>query len=73
MANDSPGGIESARALKPGVVLCDIGLPGMDGYAVARALRANPELGRVTLVALTSYAQAEDVAKAREASFDGAS
>ena len=42
----------------------------MDGYAVARAMRADPELRRATLVALTGYAQPEDVAKAREAGFD---
>lgn len=70
VAYDGPGGIEKARALRPDVVLCDIGLPGMDGHAVARAMRADQELSRVMLVALTGYAGPEDVAKAREAGFD---
>jgi CheY-like chemotaxis protein len=52
------------------VVLCDIGLPGMDGYAVARALRADPKLGSIPLVALTGYALPEDVERATAAGFD---
>jgi CheY-like chemotaxis protein len=53
------------------VVLCDIGLPGgMDGYAVARALRADAGLSAATLIALTGYAQEEDQRTAREAGFD---
>jgi PAS domain S-box-containing protein len=69
VAADGPAGMERARALRPEVVLCDIGLPGMDGYAVARAMRADPELHEATLVALTGYAGTEDVAKAKEAGF----
>jgi CheY-like chemotaxis protein len=42
----------------------------MDGYEVARTIRTDPELGRVALVALSGYAQPEDVATAREAGFD---
>ena len=63
-------GIEKARAFHPDVVLCDIGLPEMDGYAVARAMRADPELRRVGLVAVSGYTQPEDVATAKEAGFD---
>ena len=59
-----------ARAFQPDVVLCDIGLPEMDGYEVARTMRADPELGTVGLVALSGYAQPEDVDTAREAGFD---
>lgn len=70
VAYDGPGGLAKARELHPDVVICDIGLPGTDGYEVARAMRADPGLGRVVLVALTGYAQPEDVAKAREAGFD---
>lgn len=51
-------------------MLCDIGLPGMDGYAVARARRADPDLDRVALVAPTGYAGPAEVAKAKEAGFD---
>jgi len=51
-------------------VVCDIGLPGMDGYEVARALRAEQGLQGVTLVALTGYASEEDRCKALAAGFD---
>ena len=70
VAPNGPEGIEMARVLKPDVVVCDIGLPEMDGYAVARAMRADPDLAHVALVALTGYATPEDRAKAREAGFD---
>ena len=64
-------GLEAARGFRPEVVLCDIGLPGgMDGYAIARALRADPELFRVVAVALSGYGQEEDQRKARQAGFD---
>jgi PAS domain S-box-containing protein len=70
VAHDGPGGFEKARAFAPEVVLCDIGLPGMDGYEVARALRADAALRSVTLIALTGYAQASDRDLARAAGFD---
>jgi CheY-like chemotaxis protein len=53
VAHSGPAGLESARQFRPQAVLCDIGLPGMDGLAVARALRADPELGVPFLIALT--------------------
>jgi CheY-like chemotaxis protein len=53
----------------PDVVLCDIGLPGLSGYEVARALRASPP-GPMKLIAVSGYAQPEDVARAAEAGFD---
>jgi CheY-like chemotaxis protein len=68
VAYDGPSAIQKARACKPDVVLCDIGLPGMSGYDVARALRA--EHGAIRLVAASGYAQPEDVARALEAGFD---
>ncbi len=52
------------------MVLCDIGLPGIDGYAVARSLRADAALRDAKLVALTGYAAPEDVARSKEAGFD---
>ena len=70
VADSGREGVEKARAFEPEVVICDIGLPGMDGYEVARAIRGDPALGRVTLVALTGYAGPDDVAKAKEAGFD---
>ena len=63
-------GIERARAFHPVAVLCDIGLPGMDGYEVARTMRADPELRCIALIAVSGYAQAEDVAAAKAAGFD---
>ncbi len=64
-------GLEAARQMKPDVVLCDIGLPGgMDGYAVARALRADPALSGLLLIALTGYGREEDQQRAAEAGFD---
>jgi two-component system CheB/CheR fusion protein len=69
VAYSGPAGIELARDFKPDVVLCDIGLPGMDGYEVARAMRADPALHETTLVALTGYGAPEDIAKTREAGF----
>jgi PAS domain S-box-containing protein len=63
-------GIEKAQAFHPDVVLCDIGLPEMDGYEVARRMRTDPALGRVALIALSGYAQPEDVEMARESGFD---
>jgi PAS domain S-box-containing protein len=70
VAYNGPDGLAEARAFHPDVVLCDIGLPKMDGYQVARAMRADPALGQVALVAVSGYAQPEDVATAKEAGFD---
>ncbi|WP_248353236.1 chemotaxis protein CheB [Anaeromyxobacter oryzae] len=70
VAHDGPQGIERARELVPEVVLCDIGLPDVDGYAVARALRREPGLQNTQLVALTGYALPEDQRRALEAGFD---
>jgi CheY-like chemotaxis protein len=70
VACSGPAAIDQARAFRPEVVLCDIGLPGMDGYEVARRMRADPALRAVTLVALTGYAGPEDVARSIDAGFD---
>jgi two-component system, chemotaxis family, CheB/CheR fusion protein len=70
IAHDGPQGIKRARELTPEVVLCDIGLPDMDGYAVAKALRHEPGLRNTFLVALTGYALPEDQRRAAEAGFD---
>jgi signal transduction histidine kinase/DNA-binding response OmpR family regulator len=64
-------GMEAAHRHQPEVVLCDIGLPGgMDGYAVARALRKDPILSRAFLIAATGYGQEEDQRRCQEAGFD---
>jgi two-component system CheB/CheR fusion protein len=70
VARDGPAGLAAARALRPEVVLCDIGLPGMDGYEVARAIRADPELGGTFLVALSGYTMPVDVQRATDAGFE---
>ncbi len=70
MAFSGPEGVDKAVAFQPDIVLCDIGLPGMDGYAVASALRQNPRLKLAQLVALTGYAQPEDRRRALHAGFD---
>ena len=70
IALDGPAGIKKALAWEPEVVICDIGLPGMSGYEVARALRADPSLDDCLLVALTGYALPEDIRMANEAGFD---
>ncbi len=62
--------IERVRADRPEVVLCDLGLPEVSGYDVAREVRADPALRGVRLVALTGYGQAEDVRRTHEAGFD---
>jgi len=69
-AADGPDGLELIRSVRPEVALIDIGLPRLDGYAVAE--RARAELGReLRLVALTGYGQAEDRERAALAGFDG--
>ncbi|MFZ5918267.1 MAG: response regulator [Chloroflexota bacterium] len=59
-AQDSREGIALAAQVAPALILLDIQLPGMDGYAVARELRGNPSLMRVPIVAVTSYAMVGD-------------
>ena len=63
-------GIDAARRLRAQVVLCDVGLPDIDGYAVARALRAEPATAGARLVALTGYDGDQERVRAREAGFD---
>ncbi|MDI1448888.1 ATP-binding protein [Polyangium sp. 6x1] len=70
VAYTGPSGLDAGRRLAPDVVLCDLGLPGMDGYALARALRADPATARAYLIAQTGYGHAEDRRRAREAGFD---
>ena len=69
-AHDGPAGFRKALSSRPDVVVCDIGLPGMSGYDVARAMRAEPSLAATLLVALTGYALPEDRQQALQAGFD---
>jgi signal transduction histidine kinase len=70
VAYDGPDGISRARANPPEIVFCDIGLPGMSGYEVARTLRAESPQG-LEIFALSGYAQPEDKRRALESGFDG--
>jgi two-component system, cell cycle response regulator DivK len=70
-ARSGPEGIELAARVLPNLIVLDIQLPGMDGYAVARALRQNPTLKDVLVVAVTSDAVVGDREKAMEAGCTG--
>jgi two-component system CheB/CheR fusion protein len=70
VAFDGPRGLEKGRAFLPEVVMCDIGLPGMDGYGVARAIRGDATLRGAYLIALTGYAGPDDQRRALDAGFD---
>ncbi|MGK3987725.1 ATP-binding protein [Sorangium sp. So ce136] len=70
VARNGPAALEAAPGFRPDVVLLDIGLPGMDGYEVARRLRRQAGLERALLVALTGYGQEEDRRRSRAAGFD---
>ena len=70
VARSGAEGLERARMIRPDIVLCDIGLPEMNGYDVARAFRADEDLRSTFLVALSGYAQAADIDRARAAGFD---
>jgi signal transduction histidine kinase/ActR/RegA family two-component response regulator len=69
-AADGPTGVELALRLQPDVVLIDIGLPGLDGYGVARRIRSDPHGHLMVLAAVTGYGQPEDRRRAEEAGFD---
>jgi CheY-like chemotaxis protein len=70
VVRDGPAALEAVRANIPDVALVDIGLPGMDGYEVARRARPLASPGQMTLIALTGYGRDEDKARALEAGFD---
>ena len=69
-AADGQRGLSLALHHKPDVVLIDLGLPGLDGYEVARALRASPVGKQATLIAVTGYGQHDDRRRSTEAGFD---
>lgn len=70
VAYDGLTGLKNARKSRPAIVICDIGLPGIDGYQVARLFRADHDLKDTYLIALTGYARPEDLARAAKAGFD---
>ncbi|HEY8252104.1 MAG TPA: ATP-binding protein, partial [Burkholderiales bacterium] len=69
-ARDGASGLALAAEARPDVALIDIGLPDLDGYEVARRLRAAPGGRRIGLIAITGYGQSEDQRRAYEAGFD---
>lgn len=69
-AFDGPSALALATESAPEVILLDIGLPGMDGFEVARRLRAAPTTATSVLIAMSGYGSEEDRAKAKEAGFD---
>ena len=69
-AHSGKAGLDAAEDFRPHVVLLDIGLPGMDGYEVARRLRLDPQLKEVGLIAMTGYGQDSDRQRSKEAGFD---
>ena len=70
-ATDGVKGVEMAKETKPNLILLDIQLPKMDGYAVARELRKNGELAKTSIVAVTSYAMVGDRERVLAAGADG--
>ncbi|MBS0658898.1 MAG: PAS domain-containing protein [Verrucomicrobia bacterium] len=69
-AGDGPQALELAQEFRPEVVLLDIGLPGMDGFEVARRLRAEPAQAGLRIYAMSGYRSDQDLAQAEEAGFD---
>ena len=70
LARDGKSGVDLARRTRPNVVLCDLGLPEMDGLEVCRSIRALPTDDQPVMVALTGWGREEDLRRTREAGFD---
>jgi len=70
-ARDGEEGVEAALSCKPDLILCDIALPKLDGYGVARRLRAGSALNGVPLIAVTASAMVGDRDKVVTSGFDG--
>ncbi len=69
-ADDGPTALQLTQMYQPEIVLLDIGLPGMDGYEVARQCRRDPALDQMILVAMTGYGKDEDKRRSQEAGFN---
>lgn len=70
VADSGPAALELLETFQPDAVLMDIGMPEMDGYEVSRRIRADPDRGRVLLIALTGWGQEDDQRRSRAAGFD---
>jgi CheY-like chemotaxis protein len=70
VAHDGPSALQAVPLFQPSLIFLDLGMPGMDGYEVARRLRRQPGLDDIVLVALTGWGQEEDRRRSRAAGFD---
>jgi CheY-like chemotaxis protein len=70
IVHDGKRAVEESEAFRPHVALLDIGMPGLDGYEVARLIRSKPWGAQIVLIALTGWGEEEDRRLAREAGFD---
>ena len=70
LARDGEGALEAAASVRPDAVVLDLGLPGLDGFEVARRLRADPTQEGVLIIALSGYGQASDRQRSEEAGVD---
>jgi CheY-like chemotaxis protein len=70
VAYNGPDGLRVAREWLPDYILSDVGLPGMDGWELARQLRSDPGTARAHLIAVTAYGTDEDRRRSREAGYE---
>jgi CheY-like chemotaxis protein len=70
VAHTGTAGAQEAAAWEPEAVISDIGLPGLDGYGVAAAVRADPVVGGALLIGVSGYGSPDDIRRALEAGFD---
>lgn len=60
-AKDGPSGLEEARRLKPDLILLDVEMPRLDGYGVTKAVRADPEIGRIPIILVTVHSKVREL------------
>src|SRR5690349_17152086 len=70
-AFDGEAGLQAAHRSPPQLIICDLQLPGIDGFEVMRRLRNNPDLAGIPIVAVTAYAMVGDRDRVLAAGFDG--
>ena len=70
LAEDGERGVELARSVRPDLILMDMSLPVMDGWAATREIRSDPDVGRTPIIALTAHAMAGDRERAIDAGCD---
>jgi two-component system CheB/CheR fusion protein len=70
IAQNGPAALQALTEFKPDVVLLDVGLPGMDGYQVARRMREETPVSRLTIIALSGFGDTEDFRRSKQAGCD---